>query len=69
MKYNSETRRRDKNFYSWMRKVDPDTEIQQVFFGVHLINMFPNYVIGILESEKTAMLCDLFYDEKIVWVT
>ena len=42
--------------------------MRQVFFGLHLINYFKNYKIGIVESEKTAMLCDLFFDEKIIWL-
>ena len=43
--------------------------MRQVFFGIHLIDYFKNYKIGIVESEKTALLCDLFFDEKIVWIS
>jgi len=42
--------------------------MRQVFFGIHLLNYFKNETVGIVESEKTAILCDLFFDEKIVWL-
>lgn len=67
MLYNFRTGKRNKAHFSWLRNTDELTELRQVFFGVHLINYFPDYSIGIVESEKTAMLCDLFFEEKIVW--
>lgn len=69
MQYNSRSGRRDKFKFKWIRNTDDTTEMRQVFFGVHLIDYFKNYKIGIVESEKTALLCDLFFDEKIVWIS
>ena len=54
-------------FY-WIKKDDSDKEMRQVFFGLHLLELFKNYKIGIVESEKTALMCDLFFDEKIIWL-
>lgn len=68
MQYNSETGNRDKKKFFWIKNQSENTEMRQVFFGLHLINYFKNYKIGIVESEKTAMLCDLFFDEKIIWL-
>lgn len=69
MQYNSRSGRRDKFKFKWIRNSDDTTEMRQVFFGVHLIGYFKNYKIGIVESEKTALLCDLFFDEKIIWIS
>lgn len=68
LQYNSETGRRDKKKFYWIKNESEAKEMRQVFFGLHLINYFKNYKIGIVESEKTAMLCDLFFDEKIIWL-
>lgn len=68
MLYNFKTGKRNKAHFNWLRNTDELTELRQVFFGVHLINYFPDYSIGIVESEKTAMLCDLFFEEKIIWI-
>lgn len=68
MHYDSDTGRRDKKKFYWIKNQFKNTEMKQVFFGLHLINYFKNYKIGIVESEKTAMLCDLFFDEKIIWL-
>ena len=32
-------------------------ETEKVLFGLHLINRYPDKVIGIVESEKTALVC------------
>lgn len=34
--------------------------LAQVFFGQHLLNEFPDKPIGIVESEKTAVICSFF---------
>ncbi len=68
MQYNPETGRRDKKKFFWIKNQTENTEMRQSFFGLHLINYFKNCKIGIVESEKTAMLCDLFFDEKIIWL-
>ncbi len=68
MQYHPETGRRDKDKFSWIKKSSEDSEMRQVFFGVHLLEYFQTFKIGIVESEKTALLCDLFLDEKILWL-
>ncbi len=68
MQYNSVTGRRDKYKFSWIKNPNENLEMRQVFFGIHLLNYFKNETVGIVESEKTAILCDLFFDEKIVWL-
>lgn len=68
MQYNPLTGKRHKYQFGWIRNTDGLTEMQQVFFGVHLINYYPDYTIGIVESEKTALLCDLFFNEKMIWI-
>lgn len=70
MKYDIVTGRRRKDFFSWVKKEEnSDAEIRQCFYGIHLIDYLKNYRIGIVESEKTALLCDLYFDEKIVWLS
>lgn len=68
MQYDLNTGKRDKTKHFWIKKSDSDKEMRQVFFGLHLIELFKNYKIGIVESEKTALMCDLFFDEKIIWL-
>lgn len=68
MQYDPETGKRDKKKFSWIKNQTENTEMRQVFFGLHLLNYYKNYKIGIVESEKTAMLCDLFFQEKILWL-
>lgn len=68
MQYDSTTGRRDKKKFFWIKNETEMSKMQQVFFGLHLTNYFEDYTIGIVESEKTAMLCDLFFDERIVWL-
>lgn len=73
MQYNPEDGKRikdQKKFrFKWIRNENEETEMRQVFFGTHLLKYFPNHKIGIVESEKTALLCDLFFDEKILWLS
>lgn len=68
MQYDLITGKRDKTKFYWIKKDDSDKEMRQVFFGLHLLELFKNYKIGIVESEKTALMCDLFFDEKIIWL-
>lgn len=68
MQYNSQTGKRDKKKFNWIKSDETNSEIQQVFFGIHLIDYFRDYKIGIVESEKTALICDLYFDEKIIWI-
>ena len=68
MQYDLITGKRDKTKHFWIKKENSDKEMRQVFFGLHLLELFNNYKIGIVESEKTALMCDLFFDEKIIWL-
>ena len=68
MQYDLITGKRDKTKHFWIKKDDSDKEMRQVFFGLHLLELFKKYKIGIVESEKTALMCDLFFDEKIIWL-
>ena len=68
MLYDSVTGKRDKFKFNWKEVKDDNFEMRQVFFGIHLIDYYKKYKIGIVESEKTALLCDLFFDEEIVWI-
>ena len=68
MQYDLNTGKRDKAKFYWIKKDDSDKEMRQVFFGLHLLELFKKYKIGIVESEKTALMCDLFFDEKIIWL-
>jgi predicted RNA-binding Zn-ribbon protein involved in translation (DUF1610 family) len=69
MNYNKDTGRRNKNFISWIKRECTKTEVKQCFFGLHLVDYFKEYKIAIVESEKTALICDLFFDEKILWLS
>lgn len=68
MQYDCQTGRRDKNKFNWVKNVSLGKEMKQVFFGICLIDYFKEYKIGIVESEKTALICDLYFKEKIVWI-
>lgn len=50
------------NHISWMHKSlkIPNFELQQCFFGLHLINEYPQKTIALVESEKTAIIMSLF---------
>jgi hypothetical protein len=39
----------------------------QCFFGEHLLKLYPQLPVAIVESEKTAMYCSLFYPN-LVWI-
>lgn len=50
------------------KKLDSNTwELRQCLFGEHLLSKYPDKEVGLVESEKTAIICSLFYPEK-VWV-
>ena len=44
-----------------------DFNLKQCFFGIHLIDIYPNKTIGIVESEKTAIIASVYFPE-IVWI-
>lgn len=49
---------------------DTKVEVQSCFFGQHLTRLFPDAVVYVVESEKTALICSIAYgdDKKHVWV-
>lgn len=61
--YYNENGRRDKNRNSWYlhTRVKPDFELQQVFFGEHLITTADK--VALCESEKTAVMMSEFMPE------
>lgn len=69
MVYDPNTGKRDKNKFYWS-KIPKNFERDQCLFGLHLLSntTYKDHLIGIVESEKTALICDLFFDEKILWL-
>lgn len=73
MLYNAANGKRVKkpfNYISWVH-VDmpvPDTHRwEQCLFGSHLLSLYPYHTVGIVESEKTAIICTHFMPQ-IVWL-
>lgn len=72
MLYNPENGRRVKkpdNLISWVHSVLKIKEynLQQCFFGEHLLNLFPNLPVAIVESEKTALISSIYFPQ-FVWL-
>lgn len=44
-----------------------DPNLKQCFFGEHLLNEFPGKVIGVVESEKTAIIASIMIPE-VLWL-
>lgn len=68
MKYNSETGKRNKNFFQWY---NPNkSNLKQCLFGLHLLNHpeFKKSKIIIVESEKTALLGMLYFKNKYLFL-
>jgi len=55
--YNKNTGKRSKKI-TWVHSIlkIPNYNLKQCLFGLHNANKFPNSVIGIVESEKTAII-------------
>jgi len=69
MNYNSKTGRREKNKISWYKTPD-GFKMEQCLFGLHLLQTSPkNAKIGIVESEKTALICDIAFGGDIIWLS
>lgn len=48
------------------RKLLPDDwELTQCLFGEHLLSKYPNKIVALTESEKSAIICSLIYPEYI----
>lgn len=75
VQYSPLTGRRDKSTFpsvSWVHSVEKlkDFELQQCLFGEHLLSYPDNAtkIIGIVESEKTAIVCSMLMSE-LVWLS
>lgn len=44
-----------------------EANLLDCFFGEHLLKLYPNKQVAIVESEKTAIICSVYYP-KYVWI-
>jgi sarcosine oxidase delta subunit len=68
MVYDAATGKRSKEVkpkwvHSWLKEFS----FKQCFFGEHLLSEYPNKVVAIVESEKTAILASI-YMPAMVWI-
>lgn len=73
MKYNPQTGRRIKNGYggiNWvhhkLKKSNPsfsDFNLNQCYFGEHLLRLYPDKPVAIVEAEKTAVIASMIYHD------
>ena len=73
MKYNPQTGRRIKNGYggiNWvhhkLKKSNPsfsDFNLNQCYFGEHLLRLYPDKPVAIVEAEKTAVIASIIYQD------
>jgi hypothetical protein len=73
MLYDERTGKRVKqpfNHIAWMHTpyIEFGCQIKQCLFGEHLLAKDTNCVIGVVESEKTALIASLFFP-KLTWVS
>ena len=68
IKYNPITGKRMK-YTNWVHSVlkIENFNLKQCLFGEHLISKFPNRTIGIVESEKTAIIASVFLPD-LIWL-
>lgn len=68
MVYNQNTGKRDKCKFNWLQRPE-GTFTTQCFFGAHLVRGENTSInVGIVESEKTALICDMFFDKNFIWL-
>ena len=48
-------------------KLPADLRLVPVLFGEHLLEQFPNLPVGLVESEKTAIICAIRFPE-VIWL-
>ena len=54
----------------WPQYADTKVEMRQTLFGMHLLSKYPTADVHIVESEKTALICAIFFgnDERQLWM-
>jgi len=70
MQYIAKTGKRVKEPYnkiSWLHRKEEDFNLKQCLFGEHLIDLNDNKSVGIVESEKTALLMAIV-DDRLIWL-
>lgn len=77
MQYNPETGRRIKHengSIDWVHnklkhsgQLPENFNLQQCFFGEHLLKIYPDKMVAIVESEKTAVIASVYFHE-LVWM-
>ena len=72
MRYRDDGHRRD--YQSWVharlirqKRLPPDFELRQCFFGEHLLRQRPEAQVGLVEGEKTALLMAALRPD-VVWL-
>lgn len=45
--------------------IDKSFQLTQCFFGEHLLARYPTLPVGVVESEKTALICSLFLPDTL----
>lgn len=73
MVYNPATGKRSrerKHHVDWVHNVTgmKGTRMEQTLFGLHMVNQHPTKPVGIVESEKTAIVCSVYLPE-LVWLS
>lgn len=75
MRYKSDGHREHGNFSTtWAHAANAfkasfvGVELQQCFFGEHLLPRYPDKAVAVVESEKTAVLMSVFYP-KALWLS
>ena len=72
MKYNQTNGKRIKkprSYINWMHNIlkYQNYYLAQCLFGEHLLTKYPQKVIGVVESEKTALIASILFDE-LLWL-
>jgi len=54
----------------WPQYADTKVEMRQTLFGMHLLSKYPTADVHIVESEKTAIICAIFFgnDDRQLWM-
>ncbi len=68
MCYDPESGKRNKEINpAWVHTQFQNYNFRLCFFGEHLLNEYPDKAIGLVESEKTAIIASLFFPD-MVWI-